>query len=73
MLSLLEHYQHLINNNLMAFKIISHIQFEGAGVLPPLISALCTESLGKPNSQYSIYATNVTFHTKCIFHNKNAT
>lgn len=60
-LYLLENYPHLDHNNLgLLKKIKSHIQFEGEGELPPVISLLCTERSVKPNPQYIIYATNET-------------
>jgi hypothetical protein len=61
MLSILENYSHPDNNNLLLVKKIkSHIQSEGEGTLPPLISALCTEGLVESNPQYIMYETNET-------------
>jgi hypothetical protein len=61
MLSILENYSQPDNNNLLLVKKIkSHIQSEGEGTLPPLISALCTEGLVESNPQYIIYETNET-------------
>jgi hypothetical protein len=60
-LYLIENYLHLDHNNLgLVKKIKSHIQFEGEGALPPIISSLCTKRSVKPNPHYIIYATNET-------------
>lgn len=61
MLSTLENYPHLDNKKLLLVKKMkSHIQSEGEGALPPLISALCTKGLAKSNPQYIMYETNET-------------
>lgn len=57
---LLENDPHSDHNFGLVKKIKSHIQYEGEGALPPIISSLCTERLVKPNPQYIIYATNET-------------